>query len=35
VPEIARIYKQDREKYVKCAREWTSKYGVLWVVEMH
>merc|ERR1711877_71437 len=26
VPEIARIYKQDREKYVKCAREWTSKY---------
>ena len=27
VPEIARIYKQDREKYVKCAREWTSKYS--------
>ena len=27
VPEIARIYKSDREKYQKTAREWTAKYA--------
>ncbi|KAM9849778.1 ubiquitin-conjugating enzyme E2 D2 isoform 1-T1 [Aulostomus maculatus] len=28
VPEIARIYKTDREKYNKIAREWTQKYAM-------
>ncbi|GFO23419.1 ubiquitin-conjugating enzyme e2 2 [Plakobranchus ocellatus] len=27
VPEIARLYKQDREKYFKVAKEWTEKYA--------
>ena len=27
VPEIARVYKTDREKYNKTAREWTVKYA--------
>ncbi|KAH9519786.1 Ubiquitin-conjugating enzyme E2 D3 [Bulinus truncatus] len=27
VPEIARIYKTDRDKYYKVAREWTQKYA--------
>jgi len=27
VPEIARIYKTDKEKYTKLAKEWTSKYA--------
>lgn len=26
VPEIARIYKSDRERYNQLAREWTQKY---------
>jgi len=30
VPEIARVYKTDREKYTKLAREWTGKYA-MWV----
>ena len=29
VPEIAKIYKQDREKYNKLAAEWTRKYAPL------
>ncbi|RLW03020.1 hypothetical protein DV515_00007009, partial [Chloebia gouldiae] len=29
VPEIARIYKTDREKYNRIAREWTQKYAML------
>ncbi|MXQ91007.1 hypothetical protein E5288_WYG005450 [Bos mutus] len=28
VPEIARIYKTDREKYNRIAREWTQKYAM-------
>jgi len=28
VPEIARVYKTDREKYQKLAREWTQKYAM-------
>merc|ERR1712021_289314 len=28
VPEIARVYKTDREKYTKLAREWTRKYAM-------
>merc|ERR1712241_950718 len=28
VPEIARIFKTDREKYTELAREWTRKYGM-------
>lgn len=31
VPEIARIYKTDREKYNELAREWTRKYA-MWCV---
>jgi hypothetical protein len=27
VPEIAQIYKSDREKYTTTAREWTRKYA--------
>ncbi|XP_030211609.1 ubiquitin-conjugating enzyme E2 D3 isoform X2 [Gadus morhua] len=29
VPEIARIYKTDSQKYNKLAREWTEKYALL------
>uniref|UniRef100_A0A6I8NUR5 E2 ubiquitin-conjugating enzyme n=1 Tax=Ornithorhynchus anatinus TaxID=9258 RepID=A0A6I8NUR5_ORNAN len=29
VPEIARIYKTDRDKYNRLAREWTEKYAML------
>uniref|UniRef100_A0A4W5PDA5 E2 ubiquitin-conjugating enzyme n=1 Tax=Hucho hucho TaxID=62062 RepID=A0A4W5PDA5_9TELE len=29
VPEIARIYKTDTEKYNRLAREWTEKYAML------
>ena len=28
VPEIARLYKTDREKYNELAREWTRKYAM-------
>lgn len=28
VPEIARIYKTDRERYNQLAREWTQKYAM-------
>uniref|UniRef100_A0A2K5JL69 E2 ubiquitin-conjugating enzyme n=1 Tax=Colobus angolensis palliatus TaxID=336983 RepID=A0A2K5JL69_COLAP len=28
VPEIAQIYKTDREKYNRIAREWTQKYAM-------
>merc|ERR1712079_111391 len=28
VPEIARIFKTDREKYTELAREWTRKYAM-------
>ncbi|KAK6304912.1 hypothetical protein J4Q44_G00254980 [Coregonus suidteri] len=28
VPEIARIYKTDSDKYSKIAREWTQKYAM-------
>jgi ubiquitin-protein ligase len=28
VPEIARIYKTDRERYNTLAREWTQKYAM-------
>ncbi|CAN7992898.1 unnamed protein product [Ixodes hexagonus] len=28
VPEIAKIYKSDREKYNELAREWTRKYAM-------
>lgn len=31
VPEIARLYKTDREKYNELAREWTRKYA-MWCV---
>lgn len=31
VPEIARIYKTDREKYNELAREWTRKYA-MWLL---
>lgn len=31
VPEIARIYKTDRDKYNELAREWTRKYAMWWV----
>ena len=27
VPEIARLYKTDRAKYEKLAKEWTAKYA--------
>ena len=27
VPEIARIYKTDKDRYNKVAKEWTSKYA--------
>lgn len=32
VPEIARIYKTDRDRYEKLAKEWTAKYAMwhLW-----
>jgi len=30
VPEIARIFKTDREKYTDLAREWTRKYAMWW-----
>lgn len=30
VPEIARIYKTDRERYNELAREWTRKYAMWW-----
>uniref|UniRef100_A0A672HVQ2 E2 ubiquitin-conjugating enzyme n=1 Tax=Salarias fasciatus TaxID=181472 RepID=A0A672HVQ2_SALFA len=29
VPEIARIYKTDKNKYNKLAQEWTTKYAML------
>ncbi|TRZ00612.1 hypothetical protein DNTS_008069 [Danionella cerebrum] len=29
VPEIARIYKTDTEKYNRMAKEWTEKYAML------
>lgn len=28
VPEIARIYKTDRDRYNQLAREWTQKYAM-------
>lgn len=28
VPEIAQIYKTDREKYTMTAKEWTRKYAM-------
>ena len=28
VPEIARTYKTDRDKYQKTAKEWTNKYAL-------
>mmetsp|Transcript_4539 Transcript_4539/g.6703 ORF Transcript_4539/g.6703 Transcript_4539/m.6703 type:complete len:148 (-) Transcript_4539:298-741(-) len=28
VPEIAQVYKTDREKYVNTAKEWTRKYAM-------
>ena len=28
VPEIARIYKTDRDRYNTLAREWTQKYAM-------
>jgi ubiquitin-conjugating enzyme E2 D/E len=28
VPEIAHIYKSDRERYYRTAQEWTRKYAV-------
>jgi hypothetical protein len=28
VPEIARIFKTDRDKYTELAREWTRKYAM-------
>jgi len=28
VPEIAQIYKTDREKFVNTAKEWTRKYAM-------
>jgi ubiquitin-conjugating enzyme E2 D len=28
VPEIAAVFKQDRDKYVTTAREWTRKYAM-------
>ena len=28
VPEIARIYKTDRQKYNELAKEWTRKYAM-------
>jgi len=34
VPEIARIYKTDREKYNELAREWTRKYA-MWPLQRH
>lgn len=34
VPEIARIYKTDREKYNELAREWTRKYA-MWCANLH
>jgi len=30
VPEIARLYKTDVQKYNECAREWTRKYA-MWI----
>lgn len=30
VPEIARIYKTDSQKYTKMAKEWTQKYAMWW-----
>lgn len=33
VPEIARIYKTDREKYNELAREWTRKYAMWWLFQ--
>lgn len=31
VPEIARIYKTDSDKYSRIAREWTQKYAMWWL----
>jgi ubiquitin-conjugating enzyme E2 D len=28
VPEIAHIYKSDRERYLRTAQEWTRKYAI-------
>jgi len=28
VPEIARLYKTDRDKYARLARDWTQKYAM-------
>ena len=28
VPEIARLYKTDRQKYTTTAKEWTQKYAM-------
>jgi len=33
VPEIARIFKTDREKYTELAREWTRKYAMWFRLE--
>lgn len=29
VPEIAHIYKSDRQRYEETAREWTRKYAMM------
>ena len=31
VPDIARIYKTDKPKYNKLAKEWTTKYAQVWL----
>ena len=31
VPEIARIYKTDRERFGQLAKEWTHKYAMWWL----
>ena len=33
VPEIAHMYKYDKEKYVKIAKEWNHKYA-MWLLTM-
>ena len=33
VADIARIYKNDREKYNATAKEWTEKYAKWWMID--
>ena len=30
VPEVAHIYRTDREKFDKTAKDWTKRYALFW-----